>query len=288
MKNRFALDRMPLRALSVAALGALTLLHPKPAQAQSWPAPVSPLKELATSLDKRFQPAIDFDTDVCFNVPAVDSSGNISAAASTYATRPPASCRNANYLKTSNVYSRARCNNGYCARVYAYFFQSDFSHGYDWETIIVWTTDQGTSSTVVGVSRDSHGDWDTRATSGGQLRFLSDSTGTQHVKMVFHYETLGFSHLFRFSKTDGGDEPPENGTGAWLVQPLVSWNGYPSVAVRNAIANYNFGSGNFEIKDARFSTSLQAALNTSITPGFNPTVDAGANSPGCPSGSTIC
>lgn len=270
-----------------AALCALAALPMGAAHAQGWPAPVSPLPELATALDKRFQPALDFDTDVCFNVPAVNASGAISPGASTYATKPPASCRNPTYLRTSNAYVRARCNNGYCARVYAYFWQSDFSHAYDWETIIVWTTDAGTSSTVVGVARDNHGKWDTRATKDGQLRFQTDVSG-QHVKMVYHYETLGFSHLFRFSKTDGGDEPPENGTGSWVVQPLVSWNGYPSFAVRNAIANYDFGSGNFELKDARFSTSLKAALNTSITPGFDPTIDAGANSPGCPAGSTLC
>lgn len=274
--------------LPKAALAALAVLPFQAAHAQGWPAPVAPLPELATALDKRFQPALDFDTDVCFNVPAVNAAGAISPKASTYATKPPASCRNPDYLRTSNAYVRARCNNGYCARVYAYFWQSDFSHAYDWETIIVWTTDAGTNSSVVGVSRDSHGKWDTRATKDGQLRFQSDATGNQHVKMVFHYETLGFSHLFRFSKTDGGDEPPENGTGSWVVQPLVSWNGYPSLAVRNAIANYDFGSGNFEIKDARFASSLAGALNTGITPGFDPNSDSGSNSPGCPAGSTIC
>lgn len=271
---------------SGATLAALMLVQAPPALA-AWPTPVAPLNQLATAFDKHFQPAIDFDTDVCFNVPAVDSSGNVTAGASTYATRPPATCRNATYLQTSNVYSRSRCNHGYCAVIYAYFWQSDFSHAYDWETIIVWTTDNGTNSQVVGVSRDDHGDWDTRATSGGQLRFLADATGN-HVKMVYHYETWGFSHLFRFSKTDSGDEPPENGTGTWLTQPLVSWNGYPSLAVRTTIANYDFGSGNFEIKDARFSTSLANALQTSITPGFDPNADAGTNSPGCPSGSTTC
>jgi len=285
--SRTSIAASPVRAWSGATLAALMLLNAGSAMAQGWPAPVTPLPELATALDKRFQPAVDFDTDVCFNVSAVNASGGISAGASTYATRPPASCRNASYLAQSNVYSRSRCNNGYCARVYSYFWQSDFSHAYDWESIIVWTTDQGTSSTVVGVTRGDHGNWDTRATSGGQLRFLSDSTG-QHVKMVYHYETWGFSHLWRFSKTDNGDEPPENGTGSWVIQPLVSWNGYPSVSVRNTVSNYNFAGTNFDNKDARFSGVLTAALNTSMTPGFNPNLDSGTNSPGCPSGSTIC
>lgn len=272
----------------LAGLGAAAaLLAPAAASAQGWPAPVNPLPERATALDKRFQPAIDFDTDVCFNVAAVDSNGNVSAAASTYATRPPASCRSASYLRGSNVYSRSRCNNGYCGRVYAYFWQSDFSHAYDWETIIVWTTDAGSGSRVVGVTRGDHGDWDTRAVSGGQLRFVSDSTG-EHAKLVFHYETWGFSHLFRFSKTDGGDEPPENGTGQWVIQPLVSWNGYPSRSVRDRVAGYDFGSGNFEIKDARFATTLANANKSNIAPGFDPNLDAGSDSPGCPSGATIC
>ncbi|GAA0439495.1 MULTISPECIES: NPP1 family protein [Sphingomonas] len=285
MKNLDDAHWASLFSLSLVASGAL--LQPSAAQAQGWPAPVAPLPEMATALDKRFQPAVDFDTDVCFNVPAVNASGAVSGGASTYATRPPASCRNPNYLATSNVYVRARCNNGYCARVYSYFWQSDFSHAFDWESIIVWTTDQGTNSKVVGVTRGDHGDWDTRATSGGQLRFQSDASG-EHVKLVFHYETWGFSHLWRFSKTDNGDEPPENGTGRWVIQPLVSWNGYPSRSVRDAVSGDVFGGANFDNKDSRFAGVLAAALNTGITPGFNPNLDSGPNSPGCPAGSTIC
>ncbi|MET4897811.1 NPP1 family protein [Sphingomonadaceae bacterium jetA1] len=275
-----------LRA-SGGMVAALMAVQPMAIAAQGWPAPVTPLREAATTLDKRFQPALDFDTDVCFNVSAVDASGNISARASTYATRPPAACRKADYLRQSNVYARSRCNNGYCARVYSYFWQSDFSHAYDWESIIVWTTDAGTSSRVVGVTRGDHGKWDTRATSDGQLRFVSDSTG-EHVKIVYHYETWGFSHLLRFAKTNGGDEPPENGTGQWVVQPLVSWNGYPSIAIRDKVSNYDFDGTNFDNKEARFASVLTAANKSGIAPGFDPNVDAGANSPGCPSGSTIC
>lgn len=287
MRNPFSLDLSLARPTALAASAALLAVQSNPAQAWSWPDPVASLPQLATALDKRFQPAVDFDTDVCFNVSAVSASGAISASASTYATWPPSTCRKSSYLTTSNVYVRARCNNGYCARVYSYFWQSDFSHAYDWESIIVWTTDAGTSSSVVGVTRGDHGNWDTRATSDGQLRFASDSTG-EHVKMVYHYETWGFSHLWRFSKTDGGDEPPENGTGQWVVQPLVSWNGYPSLSVRNALADHDFGSGNFDLKESRFASVLNAAKKDSITPGFDPNVDSGSNSPGCPTGSTMC
>ena len=273
------------RCWSGAAIVTLMLSQATPALAQSWPTPVSPLPELATALDKRFQPAIDFDTDTCFNVAAINASGAVSQGASTYATRPPASCRNATYLRQSNVYARSRCNNGYCARVYSYFWQSDFSHAYDWELVIVWTTDQGNGSRVVGVTRGEHGDWDTRATSGGQLRFVSDSTG-EHVKMVYHYETLGFSHLWRFSNAN--DEPPENGTGQWLIQPLVSWKGYPSLNVRNTLSNYDFKGATFDNKDARFAGVLAAANKSGIAPGFDANTDVGSNSPGCPAGSTIC
>lgn len=284
MKSHVSTNRL---SLMIGTAAAMLVAQATPAFAQGWPAPVSPLPERATALDKRFQPAIDFDTDVCFNVPAVDAAGAISPAASTYATRPPASCRSASYRTQSNVYARSRCNNGYCGRVYSYFWQSDFSHAYDWESIIVWTTDQGTGSRVVGVTRGDHGKWDTRATSGGQLRFVSDSSG-EHAKLVFHYETWGFSHLWRFSKTDGGDEPAENGTGQWLIQPLVSWNGYPSVAVRNAVSNYDFKGANFDNKEARFAGTLAAANAGGIAPGFDANVDAGSDSPGCPSGSTTC
>ncbi|OAN58480.1 NPP1 family protein [Sphingomonas sp. TDK1] len=273
--------------LPKAALAALAMLPVQAAHAQGWPAPVSPLPEMATAIDKRFQPALDFDKDVCFNVPAVNASGAISGKASTYSTKPPASCRNADYLRTSNAYSRTRCNHGYCAHVYDYFWQSDFSHAYDWETIIVWTTDAGSNSAILGVTRGKHGDWEMRKMADGQLRFQNDGNG-QHVKMVFHYENGGFSHLFRFSKTDSGDEPPENGTGTWVIQPLVSWNGFPSYSVRDAVSNYDFGKANFKLKDANFPSRLSAAMDKKLTPGFDPNSDSGSDSPGCPSGARIC
>lgn len=268
--------------LAIATLfGTMGLGLAAPAAAQSWPAPAAPIREMATALDKRFQPAIDFDTDVCFNVSAIDAAGNVSAGAPTYATRPPAACRNPTYLQQSNVYVRARCNNGYCARVYSYFWQSDFSHAFDWESVIVWTTDAGSDSRVVGVTRGTHGKWETRAVSGGQLRFVGD-----RVKMVFHYETWGFSHLWRFSNNN--DEPPENGTGQWVVQPLISWNGYPSLSVRDKLSGADFKGANFDNKEARFASVLAAANAGNIAPGFNPNVDSGQNSPGCPAGSTLC
>ena len=107
MKSHFSTSQL----LTIGS-AAILLAQAAPVFAQGWPTPVSLLPERATALDKRFQPAIDFDTDVCFNVPAVDAAGTISPAASTYATRPPASYRSASYRTQSNVYARSRCNNG--------------------------------------------------------------------------------------------------------------------------------------------------------------------------------
>lgn len=35
------------------------------------------------------------------------------------------SCRDATDLDNNNVYSRSRCNNGWCAHLYEYYFEKD-------------------------------------------------------------------------------------------------------------------------------------------------------------------
>ena len=59
----------------------------------------------------------------------------------------------------------------------------------------------------------------------------------------------------------------------------------PSLA---ALSNYDFKGANFDIEEARFAGTLAAANAGGIAPGFDANVDAGSDSPGCPSSSTTC
>ncbi len=73
----------------------------------------------AMSIEHRFQPALDFDRDGCYYTSAMDGSGNLNPGLNYAQGVPPnclrATCRDNNRLENNNVYSRTRCNNGWCA-----------------------------------------------------------------------------------------------------------------------------------------------------------------------------
>ncbi|KAM0248361.1 hypothetical protein ACHAP5_003535 [Fusarium lateritium] len=64
----------------------------------------------------RYQPALDFDKDSCYNTAAVDPSGNVNPGLPNKGS-PSAGCYDRQRLDNANVYSRSRCNNGWCAYI---------------------------------------------------------------------------------------------------------------------------------------------------------------------------
>jgi hypothetical protein len=81
-----------------------------------------PLQNNASGLEHKFQPVLDFDTDGCYYTAAIDASGKLNpgldAAGSWNPFNPEClreRCRDANRLQHNNLYSRSRCNNGWCA-----------------------------------------------------------------------------------------------------------------------------------------------------------------------------
>lgn len=63
----------------------------------------------------RYQPVLDYDTDSCYNVPAIDAQGNVCQGLDNKYTTNTKDCRDAKDLDNQNVYARARCNRGWCA-----------------------------------------------------------------------------------------------------------------------------------------------------------------------------
>jgi hypothetical protein len=62
--------------------------------------------------------------------------------------------------------SRQRCNSGWCAYYYEYYFLKDTAapgHTHDWEHIIVWVPDD--SKTQKWVCASAHGGWECREAS---------------------------------------------------------------------------------------------------------------------------
>jgi hypothetical protein len=68
----------------------------------------------ADETENKFQPALDFDGDGCYQTAAIDPDGNLNPGHGATGT-PQGDCRDPHQLENSNTYSRKRCNNGFCA-----------------------------------------------------------------------------------------------------------------------------------------------------------------------------
>lgn len=70
---------------------------------------------------------MDFDTDSCYNTPAIGIDGTINPGLDNNNTGLSEGCHDLSDLQNNNVYSRARCNNGWCAYVYDYYFEKEYA-----------------------------------------------------------------------------------------------------------------------------------------------------------------
>ncbi|RYP03901.1 hypothetical protein DL764_004817 [Monosporascus ibericus] len=257
-------------ALLATALPSVTAMPGLPFKIEAREPPRA-LPERATADDKKWQPAMDFDTDGCYNTPAIDANGNIAEGLDPWQDGNSGGCRDESDLDNNNVYSRQRCNNGWCAYIYDYYFEKDTAlgglggHRHDWEHIAVWVQ----NGEAKFVSASQHGDYETKAAQDVRWE------GT-HPKMVYHKDGIS-THCFRFANQ--GDDAIENHKGVWFYGALISWNGFPSTQLRDKLMSADFGSASIGIKDSSF----QSQLNTSRgnrAPEFDSALDVG--SPGNP------
>jgi hypothetical protein len=220
--------------------------------------PPGALPEKAGKMEKSVQPAYDYDTDGCYATPAIGPDGTI-APGLDLGGDVNGSCRDESDLDNSNIYSRSKCNNDWCAIMYASYFEKDqVSHGggsaghrHDWEHIVVWVH----NNQAEYVSTSAHGGFTVHGK--GDLPFDGN-----HAKVVYHKDGVS-THAFRAAKNDGGDEPPENHKGAWQLPTLVGWDGYPD-GLRDKLSQADFGSATLGIKDDTFVSHLEKAKPSDI------------------------
>jgi hypothetical protein len=153
---------------------------------------------------------MDFDKDSCYNVAAISPSGQLNGGLNVVGVAGITSgCRDAQDLNRQNVYSRSRCNHGWCAHMYGYYFEKDQQtelgggHRHDWEHVVVWTR----NDQIQYVAVSSHGGYKKRAASEVNL----DGT---HPKIVYHKDGPN-THAMRFA--EDGDDNVENHNGRWHV-----------------------------------------------------------------------
>ena len=210
----------------------------------------------ADSLESTYQPAYDYDTDGCYPTPAIGPDGTVNSGLKPTGALN-GNCHDASDLTNTNGYSRAKCNNGWCAVLYGLYFEKDQAlpgtsiggHRHDWEHVAVWVQD----GQVKYVSTSNHGSFTVHPAS--EVRF--DGT---HPTVVYHKDGIG-THCFRLASA--GDEPPENHQHTWQYPPLVGWNGYPP-GIREKLSAYDFGSAHFGLKDDSFASHLAAAKPAGI------------------------
>jgi necrosis inducing protein (NPP1) len=254
--SRRATGRRSARFGLAAGVAALLIVLPAtPAFAD----PPHNLPQNAGGYDQSFSPAYDYDGDGCYATAAIGPDGTVAGGLNTTGA-VNGNCHDQSDLDNSQTYSRSKCNNGWCAVVYASYFEKDQAvagsglggHRHDWEHVISWIN-QGANE-VQYVTTTQHSSQVTYARS--QVRF--DGT---HPKVVYHKDGLS-THFFRLANSN--DEPPENHYHNWRYPPLVGWDGYPGIELRDKLMNANFGSATIKIKDGSFEYLLNASKPAGI------------------------
>lgn len=176
-------------------------------------------------------------------------------------------CRDLSDLNNNNVYSRQRCNNGWCVYIYDYYFEKDVAlqylidtgHTHDWEHIAVWVKD----NTAQYVAASQHGGYEIKA--AADVRWDGE-----HPKMVYHKDGIS-THCFRFATA--ADDAIENHKGVWFRGDLVSYDGFPA-GIRDLLYAHDFGSANIALKDSSFPNQITNAKPSAIT--FDNNLDVGS------------
>jgi Necrosis inducing protein (NPP1) len=258
-RNMRLMNRAATTLASVFGAVTLVLITANTAYADVIPK----MPQNADGLEQTFSPAYDYDRDGCYATAAITSWGYVNPGRGLGGA-VNGNCRDLAQLQEANTYARAKCNNGWCAVMYASYFEKDQTvdgcgtepgcgHRHDFEHIVVWVQ----NNQVQYVSHSRHDWWETYHRS--QVRF--DPSGT-HPKMVYHKDG-GSTHCFRLANS--GDEAIENHTGGWFYPRLVGWNGYPSVDFRNQFVYHtNFGRATIKLGTEVMKGQLAAAKPAGI------------------------
>ncbi|KXT01897.1 hypothetical protein AC578_2176 [Pseudocercospora eumusae] len=196
---------------------------------------LSRLPEKASPGALKFQPALDFDDDVCYYTAAVDIVGDINPGLPNK-DQKHSHCRHPDRLENLNVYVRQRCNGGWCAYLYDYYAEMDNpptlstvgGHRNEWEHVVVWTqysqTDQlgwPVDETISHVSTSAHGEFYTHPVQTYNFADFTDGTGPTHPLIIVHHKA-GLNASLRPAEPRDIAKDPENCTREWVRGALLS------------------------------------------------------------------
>ena len=119
----------------------------------------------AATFQNKYMPLFDYDGDSCFPAAAVDANGKLNGGLDNTGSIT-GGCRT-DHLGKANTYSQGWCKNGWCAYVYALYFEKDqtlngadaFGHRHDWESVVVFQKQGEARPRYLAASR--HGGYST-------------------------------------------------------------------------------------------------------------------------------
>jgi hypothetical protein len=218
------------------------------------------LPQSAGGTEQSFSPAYDYDTDGCYPTPAIGPDGTINPGLKIGGA-VNGNCHDKSDLDNSQTYSRTECNHGWCAVVYSSYFEKDqvsaggasLGHKDEWEQVVSWVNQAANEVDFLAVTQHGGSHTYNRA----DLRF----EGT-HPKVVYHKDGPG-THNFRIAGAN--DEPPENFYHNWRFPPIVDYNRWPSIDLRNKMINHDWHGLTTNLDDNGFKS-----LITKSKPAFIP------------------
>ena len=213
---------------------------------------VTVIDENMTSAHSTWQPRL-YVRRGCQPYAAVDAQGNYSGGLSARGSES-GSCSTQGRGQT---YVRSACwqvsGRQICANMYAWYFPKDMfmtgnlpiagaGHRHDWEDVIIWTD----NNSFAGAAYSQHGDYDIRSRDDS-ANSISGNT------LTVQYDRNSGTHSL---------EPTSQTTG---VMPAgISYFNLPSVA-RRTLANRDWGSANFPMKDSNFLNNIREAIPVNLT-----------------------
>ncbi|MEV0219993.1 NPP1 family protein [Streptomyces sp. NPDC050704] len=213
---------------------------------------LNPLREKASTFQLKYRPYFDYDEDGCYPAAAVDSTGFRNRGLNPTGTLG-GGCKS-NHLGRANTYAQSVCKNGWCAYVYALYFEKDQSgaasgHRHDWESVVVFQKQGEERPRYLAASR--HGNYSTHPINEVPM-------DGNHVKIVYHKDggAAWDTHAFRFAKW--GETPEAYDDGGWDRPALVTMETMDK-APRDQMWNSNkkdsnyWGSANFPLTNNLYS-----------------------------------
>jgi hypothetical protein len=247
-KTTSRLGKAAIVALSVAAV---TLGAASSANA----AVLNALPSNAATFQAKYMPYFDYDSDSCFPAAAVDASGKLNGGLNNSGS-VTGGCRT-NHLGRANTYAQSWCKNGWCAYVYALYFEKDqagpgsdaIGHRHDWESVVVFQKQGEERPRYLAASR--HGGYSTHAINEVPM-------SGNHVKIVYHKDGT-ITHAFRFAKW--GEDTEARGPGnKWDTPALVTMQNMATTP-RNALWNSKWKDGTKEKAVFPLTGNLQSNIN---------------------------